>query len=408
MNDQQPKIIRLIFKILCPETKCLFSSFCISMKKTIYLLLILLLDAQHAAAQNIARQRADRMKLGMNLSYLDNYWNGAKEKNFADFVKLKEAAKREKMFAEIAKAGFKTVRIPINFGAWATIDAPYRWHDENGLKTADSFVKWALANNLNAIIDLHHVEFDGSVKNAATTTRIVWLWSEIATRYKNTDPERVFFELRNEPHDIKAEVWRAQAEAIIETVRKIAPNHTLIVGFHDWNSRSALIESKPFADQNIIYTFHYYDPFIFTHQGATWSSEGLPELKYVPFPYSKEVKIETPETAKGKWVENQIKSYEADSKPEKIYADLKAAKDWSEKNKVPIFVSEFGSFGKLPTTEDRCRHAAAIYSAFGKLNIPSAWWEWDGGFNMFEKGTNRIADCMRKAIDSYNAEDRTK
>ncbi len=374
------------------------------MKRTIYIFLILLLGVQFTAAQSVARRRAERMNLGMNLSYLDNYWLGTKEKNFADFVKPAEAAKREKMFADIARANFKTVRIPINFGAWASLNAPYRWENEEGLKTADSFVKWALGNDLNAIVDLHHVEFDGSIKNAATTERIVWLWREIATRYKNTNPERVFFELRNEPHDIKAEDWRAQAEAIIKTVRQVAPKHTLIVGFHDWNSRAALIDSKPFADANVIYTFHYYDPFIFTHQGATWSSEGLPELKYVPFPYSKDVKIETPATAKGKWVENQIKTYEADSKAEKIYADLRAAKDWATENKVPIFLGEFGSYGKLPTAEDRCRHAAAVYSALGKLNIPSAWWEWDGGFNMFEKGTTRIADCMRKAVDSYNAQ----
>jgi endoglucanase len=58
--------------------------------------------------------------------------------------------------------------------------------------------------------------------------------------------------------------------------------------------------------------------------------------------------------------------------------------------------------------EDRCRHAATVYSALGKLNIPSAWWEWDGGFSMFDKGTDRISDCMRKAIDTFNAETRTK
>lgn len=371
--------------------------------KTIYLLLILLVGTQFAAAQTVAQKRADRMKIGMNLSYLDNYWLGTKEKNYADFLKPQEAAKREKMFADIAQAGFKTVRIPINFGAWANYEKPYKWANEEALKTADSFVKWATANDLHAIIDLHHVEFDGKVEGAATTERIVWLWREIATRYKNTNPEKVFFELRDEPHDIKAEEWRTQAEEIIKTVRLIAPNHTLIVGFHDWNSRQALIDSKPFSDQNIIYTFHFYDPFIFTHQGATWSSEGLPELKYVPFPWSKNTPIETPATAKGKWTENQINTYEADSKAEKIFADLKAAKDWSEKNRVPIFVGEFGSYNLKPTMEDRCRHAAAIYTALGKLDIPSAWWEWDGGFTMFDKNTTKIAPCMRQAIDSYNA-----
>jgi endoglucanase len=378
------------------------------MKKTVYFLLILLIGAQSNAAQSVAQKRADRMGLGMNLSYLDNWWSGTKEKNYVDFVKPIEAAKREKMFAEIARAGFNTVRIPINFGAWANYEKPYKWENQESLKFADSFVKWALDNNLNAVIDLHHVEFDGKVEGAATTERIVWLWREIAERYKNTDPERVFFELRNEPHDIKAEDWRAQAEAIIKSVRAVAPDHTLIVGFHDWNSRAALIGSQPFADKNIIYTFHYYDPFVFTHQGATWSSEGLPELKGVPFPASKNVKIETPATAKGKWVENQIKSYEHDSQPEKMFANLKAAKDWSVKNNVPIFLGEFGSYSKYPTLADRCRHAEAIYAALGKLNIPSAWWEWDGGFNMFETGSTKIADCMRKAVDSYKLQNKSQ
>jgi endoglucanase len=371
------------------------------MKKIIYFVLILMLCAVFAAAQSIARKRASRIGLGMNLSYLDNYWLGTKAKNFSDFVKASEAAKREKMFADIAAAGFKTVRIPVNFGAWASLDAPFKWENQEGLKTADLFVKWALANDLNAIVDLHHTEFDGTIPGAATTERVVWLWKEIADRYKNTDPERVFFELRNEPHDITARDWRAQAVEIIKAVRKRAPNHTLIVGFHDWNSRAALIESEPFDDRNIIYTFHYYDPFIFTHQGATWAGEGLPELKNVPFPAA-ETKIDVPETARGKWVESLIKSYEKDSEAEEMFADLKAAKDWSEKNNAPIFLGEFGSYAKYSSPEDRCRHAAVVYSALGKLNIPNAWWEWDGGFNMFEKGTTKISDCMRKAFGLYN------
>jgi len=368
-----------------------------------FVLIVFLVSGGAAPAQqSVAHRRAERMGLGMNLSYLDNWWLGTREKRFADFVKAEEAAKREKMFADIAAAGFKTVRIPINFGAWASIKAPFRWENPQALNTADQFVKWALTNNLNAIVDLHHVEFDGSIDGAATTERVVWLWSEIARRYKNTNPEKVFFELRNEPHDIKAEDWRRQAEEIIKAVRAIAPNHTLIVGFHDWNSRQAMIDSRPFADPNIIYTFHYYDPFVFTHQGATWSAKGLPELTNVPFPARGE-EIKVPDTAKGTWVEAQIKSYQTDSKPEKMFADLKAAKDWSLKNNVPIFLGEFGSFGKLPTLEDRCRHAEAVYSALGKLNIPNAWWEWDGGFNMFEKGTTKIADCMRRAIDSFRS-----
>ena len=47
---------------------------------------------------------------------------------------------------------------------------------------------------------------------------------------------------------------------------------------------------------------------------------------------------------------------------------------------------------------------ADVYSALGKLKIPNAWWEWNASFNMFRSGTTEISDCMRKAIDSYNAQ----
>jgi endoglucanase len=370
-------------------------------RTTFLFLLLCFLCVEHSSAQSIAEQRAGRMGLGMNLSYLDNWWNGTKDKHFSDFAKPEEAAKREKMFADIAKSGFKTVRIPICFSAWMELKQPYNWDNPKALGMADSFVKWGLANNLNVIIDLHHSEFDGSIPEAGSAERIVNLWIRIAERYRNTDPEKVFFELRNEPHDMTAEGWRWQAEQIIKYVREIAPKHTLIVGFHDWNGRKAMLDSKPFNDKNIIYTFHYYDPFLFTHQGATWAGVGgIEEIKFLSFPATDQ-KIKTPDKAKGQWTESLIRSYREDSKAEKMFKDLKAAKDWSEKNKVPIFVGEFGSLSKFATPEDRCRHAEVVYSAFGKLQIPNAWWEWDGGFNMLKTDTTEIMDCMRKAIDSY-------
>lgn len=354
-----------------------------------------------AVGQDVARKRAARMELGMNLTYLDNWWLGSKEKNFSDFVKTVEVEKRKKMLADIARAGFRTVRLPMTFGAWASLAPPFKWEDPQGLEAADLLIRWAKESDLNIIIDLHHSEYDGSIKGSATTQRLVWLWSEIALRYKNTDPERVFFEIRNEPQDLKAEQWRDQAEEIIKTIRRTAPKHTLIVGFHDWNSRTAMLESKPFSDPNVLYTFHYYHPFLFTHQGATWSSEGLPESRGIPFPATRDTQLKVPETAKGKWTEQLFKSYPEEANAGRMYRELKEAKDWSDKNKVPIFVGEFGSYGKYASDDSRCRHAEAAYSALGKLQIPNAWWEWDAGFNMLKPGTGELSDCMRRAVEIY-------
>lgn len=303
--------------------------------------------------------------------------------------------------ADIAQTGFKTVRIPVCFGAWASIHSPYRWEAPEYLAAPDSLISWALANNLNVLIDLHHVEFDGSICGADSTARIVWLWEQIAQRYKNTDPERVLFELRNEPHDITAAAWRAQATQLIQTVRAIAPNHTLIVGFHDWNGRDALVKSEPFADPNIIYTFHFYDPFIFTHQGATWAGSGLPDLKDVPFPANSTTKITVPTAAKGTWIEGAINNYANEATYDVIYRNLETAKTWSTAKNVPVFLGEFGSYNLNADADSRCRHAEAIYVALSKLQIPSAWWEWDGGFSMFSKGTTQLMPCMKEALNTY-------
>src|SRR5215204_441131 len=148
--------------------------------RALQVVLVLLLGCVIADGQSAAHRRADRLGLGINLSYLDNWWLGSKDKRFADFAKAASVAKREKMIADISRAGFKTVRIPINFGAWASVDPPYKWENAEGLKMADLFVKWSQANGLNTIIDLHHVEFDGSIAGAASTERVVWLWKEIA------------------------------------------------------------------------------------------------------------------------------------------------------------------------------------------------------------------------------------
>lgn len=364
-------------------------------------LLLTVFAGMQVFADAPAQRRAKRLSLGMNFSYLENWWLGTKEKSYSDFIKPDTAQKKLGVFKSISAAGFKTVRIPINFGAWASYEQPYRWTVPTGLEIADKFIATALAEGLIVIIDFHHVEFDKTVKGADSTERIVWIWKEVAARYNRLDPENALFELRNEPHDIRAEDWREQAEELIKTVRQIAPEHTLVIGFHDWNSRQAMIHSEPFADKNIIYTFHYYDPFIFTHQGATWSSAGLPELRGLPFPADKN-KIEVPKTAKGTWIEERIKAYSDDSKADKMFDDLKTAKDWSTKNDVPIFLGEFGSFGNFAAMKDRCRHADKVYSALGKLEIPNAWWEWDGGFAMFAKGTTEISACMRAAAKKFS------
>ena len=67
------------------------------------------------------------MGAGMNLSYLDNWWLGSKAKNYADFAKPGKAAQRQKMLADIATRRFYDGSNSDLFGAWASLDTPYKW-----------------------------------------------------------------------------------------------------------------------------------------------------------------------------------------------------------------------------------------------------------------------------------------
>lgn len=354
-------------------------------------------------ARDTAGERAGRMGPGMNLSFLENYWQGTKEKHYSDFLREEDFKAARQRLLDIRAAGFTTVRIPINFSAWSSMEQPYGWESEDLPKKADRVIEWALAAGLNVIIDHHHPELDEELfPEAASTPRMKAIWERIAKRYRHLDPEKVFFEIRNEPKNIEAGVWRAQAEVLIDTVRAIAPEHTLIVGYHDWNSRDALLASKPFKDPNIIYTFHYYHPFMFTHQGATWVAPGISDLRDIPFPGTSKLKLGIPEKGKGTWVEQQLNSYPGDGNAAFIEAQIAEAKKWSEDHGVAIFLGEFGSLGTHSKEEDRCRHAAAVYSALGKYRIPSAWWEWFAGFNFLQKDGRKPKQCFAAAIKEYS------
>ena len=68
--------------------------------------------------------------------------------------------------------------------------------------------------------------------------------------------------------------------------RILTANHYIIVGAEGWNGKSNLLSvTSPYSEQNIIYNFHTYDPFLFTHQGASWAGwEPAVTARAVPYP----------------------------------------------------------------------------------------------------------------------------
>ena len=140
-------------------------------------------------------------------------------------------------------------------------------------------MEWCRKYGLNMILDLHKTygfSFDageqetGFFENPDYQERFYRLWEQFASRYGKY-ADRLCFELLNEVTDpALSEIWNAIAAECISRIRQIAPTIKILIGGYHNNSFHALKDLRAPADENIIYNFHFYEPLIFTHQGAYW------------------------------------------------------------------------------------------------------------------------------------------
>lgn len=176
----------------------------------------------------------------------------------------------EDHLARIAEAGFDTVRLPVRFSA--------HW-DGTRLTPAilartDQVIGWAEAAGLNVILDLHHYR-EMMFDPASHTGDLVKIWRALAHHYSDA-PESLMFELFNEPEGAfttdRAIPVFAQITAIL---RETHPDHWIITGGGNWNSLDEMLRLPPPGHREVR-TFHYYDPWDFTHQQASYLSNPPP------------------------------------------------------------------------------------------------------------------------------------
>ncbi len=177
---------------------------------------------------------------------------------------------QEFYFDRIANAGFDHVRLPISWTYYAAPTSPFLI-DETFFERVDELVDQCSARGLKLIINNHHyAEIDADP--LGELPRALAIWDQIAERYQD-EPDTVFFEVLNEPHGAFNDdplLWDFVLAESLAVIRQTNPTRKILVGPVWWNSPRALLEFQMPADPNLIATVHYYDPFEFTHQGASW------------------------------------------------------------------------------------------------------------------------------------------
>jgi endoglucanase len=286
-------------------------------------------------------------------------------------------------FANVKSIGGDVIRLPIAVHDF-TLGEPDYILDPTLIKYLDTAVNWAEKHGLYIILDNH--SFHPVNPTDVNIDKILLpVWTQLAGHFKNRS-DYVLYEILNEPHHISDERWGEIQGAAIDTIRRIDKRHTIIAGGTDYNSIEKLASIPPYADKNLIYTFHFYDPHIFTHQGATWEIPSLASLSGVPFPVEKSRMPETPADLKGTWVENALRNYEKDAALETLNATLDKASDFSKERGVPVFCGEFGVLMIQSPPSDRVKWYEFICGALNKRSIPWTSWDYFGGFGIFKTG----------------------
>ena len=352
------------------------------------------------------------------MKYLDkgvNFTNWLEQNKFTGFENSEYGKLDVKALGD---NGFKSLRLPIDLDLYVSnrdefvkgADPKADLIIEDTLWTIlDSFVNWTKEYNLSFTIDYH--EYDGSYNTKTSAdpmyrTMMAKLWKSVAARYSKNAREDIFYELLNEPGmnsngKIVQSDWTLAAQEMIDSIRTVDSSHTILFGDVQWYDIDKLIKREPFADDNIIYVIHCYEPFVFTHQGASWGETAT--IRNIPFPYDSSkwstysadfgVKKNT-----ASWVKSAVKTYYKIGNKETIINKILPAKKWAARNNVPVIINEYGAYNLRSDAESILNYLTAMRELSDTLQIPLQHWGYAGGFALFNSDRTLI-DGVDKALD---------
>ncbi len=308
----------------------------------------------------------------------------------------------ESDFKTIQDAGFETVRVPIKWSAHADAKAPYAI-DAKFFERIDWVVDQALKQGLNVVLDMHNYD-EIYLNPVEQEARFLELWKQISARYKEL-PGNVYFELLNEPNgSLTWSKWNRMLKKALDTIRSEDQWHTVIIGSVNWSNYADLVSLDiPDNEQNVIVTFHYYDPFPFTHQGAEWAGPEIGTIGVV-WPGPPAQKVEPIAVARQvKWVDDWFRDY--NTKPEEtnpagpnsIVEAFDKVDNWAKEHHRPIWLGEFGAYSKADMLS-RARWTAFVRKEAEKRGFGWAYWEFCSGFGVYDPVANQYRKELLEAL----------
>ncbi len=289
----------------------------------------------------------------------------------------------------IADLGADVIRLPINLHAMSS-GAPNYQLDPLLLFFLDQIIDWSEELGLHLILDNHTFDVNAST-DPQVGQILIPVWTQMAAHFKDRS-DLVYYEILNEPHGIADATWNAIQQKVVAAIRTVDERHTIIVGPAGWNSFRNLELMPEYADDNLIYTFHFYEPFLFTHQGASWVTPSMVPLADVPFPYDSERMPAVPASLVGSWIGSAFSNYASEGTAAYIEEQLDIAARFAQERDVPVFCGEMGVYMPNSPNEDRIRWYRLVRDGLEARGLSWTSWDYKGGFGLFERGSDELFD----------------
>lgn len=290
--------------------------------------------------------------------------------------------------ALIASLGFDHIRLSVN----PAPIFPGRESREEYFSSLDAAVKMILDHGLAVVIDIHpEGDFKAHLSDDGFVERFTNFWRQLAQHYSLWDPERVFFEVLNEPEVNDRYRWFGIQTKLVGAIRESAPQHTIIAAGARWSDDDDLVFTEPLADGNVIYNFHFYEPHTFTHQGAGWGAPYWIWVKGLPYPSTVESANRVAANVPDELGKLAVVRYGRDHwDAGRIDTEVGEVAQWAARRHVVVTCNEFGAYRRYMKPEDRARWISDVRVALQHHGIGWTMWDYSGSFGVVTK-TNGIA-----------------
>jgi hypothetical protein len=341
--------------------------------------------------------------------------------------------------SELRAGGFDFVRIPVDPSVFLSSETG----NLRGELMASVLESVRLVNRagLKAVVDLHLLPAGanrriGTVQvmdDPALFDRYLDLVRSMAHALSHEDPALVALEPMNEPDvDCTADAaprWPGMLRRLYAAARASATRTTLILsgGCQSGADGLAVIDPDAIADDNVIWTFHTYAPFLLTHQGATWAGDFIEHVRGLPYPQDAvserereeilddiraRIGANAPLLRRRSLISYLGELYREIDTPEKLGAEmfgpLDTVSDWARRHGIDpgrIFVGEFGmirqEYGSdyVMPAEWRAAYITDMIAAIESRGFSWSLWSYGGAFGLFEGfGGEKLPGTALKAI----------